>query len=341
MKKYKNILICYGTRPEIIKLYPVINILKEKKINHSTVFTGQHTDLFDDVKDLIPNPDYKLSIMKKNQTLNDILCRISEGFINILDNLKPDIVIVQGDTSTVLTCALNAFYANIDIGHVEAGLRTFNLSSPYPEEGNRQLVSRIANYNWAPTKIAFNNLKKEGVKNIFLTGNTIVDACKTFNYKIKYNNKILITLHRRENFGDKIIKIFKEINQLATIHNDLEFIFPMHPNPNIQKHKSLLSKITVIKPLKYLDLLKLLSEVKFVISDSGGIQEECATFKKKILVCRENTERPEGIDVGFAKIIGTNIIDNFDWANNDNRWNGINPYGDGTAANQIIKSLGF
>tara|TARA_Y100000590_G_C15683218_1_gene1000607 strand:- start:8 stop:1033 length:1026 start_codon:yes stop_codon:yes gene_type:complete len=341
MKQYKNILICYGTRPEIIKLSPLINILREKKITHSTVFTGQHTDLFDDVKDLIPDPDYKLSIMKKNQTLNDILSRISEGFIEILKNLNPDIVIVQGDTSTVLTCALNAFYANIDIGHVEAGLRTFNLSSPYPEEGNRQLVSRIANYNWAPTKIAFNNLKKEGVKNIFLTGNTIVDACKAFNYKIKYNNKILITLHRRENFGDKIIKIFKEINQLATIHNDLEFIFPMHPNPNIQQHKSLLSKIKVIKPLKYLDLLKLLSEVKFVISDSGGIQEECATFKKKILVCRDNTERPEGVDVGFAKIIGTNVIDNFDWANNNNIWNGINPYGDGKAANQIVKSLGF
>jgi len=341
MKEYQNILICYGTRPEVIKLSPLINILKQKKINCSTVFTGQHTDLFDDVKDLVPKPDYKLSIMKKNQSLNDILFGISKEFVKILNNSNPDLIIVQGDTSTVLTCALNAFYSNIDIGHVEAGLRTFNLSSPYPEEGNRQLVSRIANYNWAPTKIAFNNLEKEGLENIFLTGNTIVDACKAFNYKIRYNNKILITLHRRENFGEKIIKIFKEINQLAKIHNDLDFIFPMHPNPNIQKHKELLSNVTIINPLKYPDLLNLLSEVKFVISDSGGIQEECASFKKKILVCRDNTERPEGVHAGFAKIIGTNVIDNFDWANENYKWDGINPYGNGNAANQIIKSLGY
>ena len=339
MKQYKNILICYGTRPEIIKLSPLINILREKKITHSTVFTGQHTDLFDDVKNLIPNPDYKLSIMKKNQSLNDILCSISEGFINILNNLNPDIVIVQGDTSTVLTCALNAFYANIDIGHVEAGLRTFNLSSPYPEEGNRQLVSRIANYNWAPTKIAFNNLKNEGVSNIFLTGNTIVDACNSYNYKITYENKILITLHRRENFGDRIIKIFNELNQLAVIHNDLQFIFPMHPNPNIQKHKKILKNIKIIKPLQYPDLLNLLSKVKFVISDSGGIQEECASFQKKILVCRDNTERPEGISAGFAKIIGTELIQNFNWANDDPEWNGQNPYGKGDAAKKIIECL--
>ena len=339
--KYKKILVCYGTRPEIIKLAPIINVLKNTKIDFKTIFTGQHTDLYNDVKDLIPEPNYHLGIMKHNQTLNDILVNISKGFTKILKSENPDIVIVQGDTSTVLTCALNAYYENIDIGHVEAGLRSHNLQSPYPEEGNRQIVSRIATYNWAPTEIAYNNLTKENISNIFLTGNTIVDACRMYNYKIKYNNKVLVTLHRRENFGNKIIKLFKELNYLATNNKQLKFIFPMHPNPNIQKHKHLLTEIKIIKPLKYKDLLKLLSEVNFVISDSGGIQEECASFNKKILVCRDNTERPEGVNAGFAKIIGTDIINNFEWANKNCRWEGNNPYGNGDAAKKIIQSLGI
>ena len=337
--KYKKVIICFGTRPEIIKLFPIINELKNRNINFKTVFTGQHTDLYEDVKDLIPNPDYKLSIMTHNQSLNDIIIGITENFVKILKDENPDIIFVQGDTSTVLSCALNAFYENIEIGHVEAGLRSFNLKSPYPEEGNRQLVSRIANYNWAPTQIAFNNLKNEGISNIYLTGNTIVDACKSFNYKVNYEDKILITLHRRENFGERIVKIFNELNELAIIHKNLEFIFPMHPNPNIQKHKAILKNVKIIKPLKYPDLLSLLSKVKFVISDSGGIQEECASLHKKILVCRDNTERPEGVDAGFAKIIGTDLIKNFNWANDNPKWHGENPYGDGDAAKKIIDSL--
>ena len=340
-KKYNNILICYGTRPEVIKLSPIISILTKNKIKFKTVFTGQHSDLYNDVKNLVPIPDYKLSIMQHNQSLNNILINISNHFIKILNKENPDIVIVQGDTSTVLTCALNAYYENIDVGHVEAGLRSFNLSSPYPEEGNRQLVSRIASYNWAPTQIAYDNLKNENISNIHLTGNTIVDSCKMYNFNISYENKILITLHRRENFGSKIITLFKELNNLAKINKDLEFIFPMHPNPNIQKHKSLLKNIKIIKPLSYPKLLKLLSKVKFVISDSGGIQEECASFRKKILVCRDNTERPEGVQAGFAKIIGTDIINNFNWANKNYLWKGENPYGDGLAAKKIIQSLGF
>ena len=340
-KTYSNILICYGTRPEVIKLASLINLLKKRKINFKTVFTGQHSDLYNDVKSLIPKPNYELKIMKKNQSLNDILINISNDFVKILKKEKPDLVIVQGDTTTVLTCALNAFYTGVDIGHVEAGLRSYNLLSPYPEEGNRQVVSRISTYNWAPTKIAVENLKKENISNIFLTGNTIVDACKMHMYPIKYNNKILITLHRRENFGEKIIKLFNELSIAAQKYDNIEFIFPMHPNPNIQKHKSLLKNIKIINPLEYSELLKLLSEVKFVISDSGGIQEECASFKKKILVCRDNTERPEGVEAGFAKIIGTNILDNFNWANKNYKWNGNNPYGQGNAAKKIIKSLGF
>ena len=340
-KKYNKILICYGTRPEIIKLSPIINVLIKNQINFKTVFTGQHTDLYNDVKDLIPKPDYHLSIMKSNQSLNDILIQISKSFVPIINKECPDIIIVQGDTSTVSTCALNGFYAGIDIGHVEAGLRSYDLNSPFPEEANRQLVSRISKFNWAPTKIAVNNLKSEGLSNVFLTGNTIVDACKKYNFEIKYSNKILITLHRRENFGEKIIKLFKELNYLASKYKDLKFIFPMHPNPNIQKHKNILKNVEIINPLGYSKLLELLSEVKFVISDSGGIQEECASFNKKILVCRNNTERPEGVEAGFAKIIGTNLLDNFDWANDNCVWKGKNPYGDGDASLKIIQSLGL
>ena len=218
-KKYKKILVCFGTRPEIIKVSPIIKELQNRKMNFKTVFTGQHTDLFEDVKDLIPEPDYNLSIMKYDQDSNNILENISIIFSRIFKEENADLVIVQGDTSTVLACSLNAFYQNIDIGHVEAGLRSFNLSSPFPEEGNRQIVSRIATFNWAPTDEAKKNLEREGISNIILTGNTIVDICNQFNYNIEYKNKILITIHRRENFGKNIIKIFNEINQLAKKYN--------------------------------------------------------------------------------------------------------------------------
>ena len=338
-KKYNKILVCFGTRPEIIKLAPIIKQLQKEDLSFKTVFTGQHTDLFEDVKSLIPKPDYNLSIMRKNQDSSNILANISEIFSKIIEKEAPDLVIVQGDTSTVLACALNAFYQKIDIGHVEAGLRSFNLKSPFPEEGNRQLVSRIATFNWAPTKEAKNNLINEGISNIIITGNTIVDICKKFNHELRYDDKILITLHRSENFGQNIIKIFTEINQLALKHSNIDFIFPMHPNPNVQKHKHLLNNVRITEPLKYGELLKLLSEVRCVISDSGGIQEECASFKKKILVCRDNTERPEGIKAGFAKIIGTEVINNFNWAFNDFKWSGKNPYGDGKASEKIVDSI--
>ena len=182
-------------------------------------------------------------------------------------------------------------------------------------------------------------LEKEKVKNIFITGNTVIDACKYFNYKISYNNQILITLHRRENFGEKLKSMFKQINELSKKYSEFEFIFPMHPNPNVQKYRELLDNVKIIKPLKYKEMIKLLSQVKFVISDSGGIQEECAAFNKKILVCRDTTERPEGVDAGFAKVIGTNITDNFDWMINNSKWSGENPYGNGNAAEKIIKTL--
>ena len=277
--------------------------------------------------------------MTHDQTLTQILSSISLKFGEILNIEKPDLLIVQGDTTTVAVCALIAYYEQIPIGHVEAGLRTFNLNSPFPEEGNRQIVSRISNFNWAPTKLAADQLKKENVQNIFITGNTVIDACNNYNYKIKYEDEVLITLHRRENFGENLKKIFTQINNLAKKYPKLNFIFPMHPNPNVQKLKYLLDNVNVIEPLSYKDLIELLSRVKFVISDSGGIQEECAAFKKKILVCRDTTERPEGIDAGFAKIVGTDVMNNFNWAYNDYKWDGTNPYGNGNASQKIVDSI--
>jgi len=333
------IIITYGTRPEVIKLSPIINELKNRNIKFKTVFTGQHKELVDDVKDLVPIPDYRLSIMKKNQSLTNIISGISSQFSEIIKKESTDLLIVQGDTSTVAVSALIAFYEKIPVGHVEAGLRTYDLSSPFPEEGNRQIVSRLAKFNWAPTELAAKQLRKENVDNIIITGNTVIDACNNYNYSITYGNKVLITLHRRENFGMKMEKIFSEIEIIAIEHPELEFIFPIHPNPNIQKLKPILKHVNIINPLGYAKIIELLSNVKFVISDSGGIQEECAAFKKKVLVCRNTTERPEGIDAGLAKLVHTNIIDNFKWANESPKWSGDNPYGDGNAAIKIVDSI--
>ena len=338
-KRINKILITYGTRPEIIKLSPVILELDKRGLSFKTVFTGQHQELYDDVKDLLPKPDYHLSIMQENQTLTNIMSGISSRFGEILIDEAPDLLIVQGDTSTVAISTLIAFYESIPVGHVEAGLRTYDLSSPFPEEGNRQIVSRLAKYNWAPTKLAAKQLKEEKVHNIIVTGNTIVDACNYFNYPISYENKVLITLHRRENFGIKMEKIFNEIELLALKHAELEFIFPMHPNPNVQKLKPILKHVNVIDTLGYSKMMKLLASVKFVISDSGGIQEECATFNKKVLVCRNTTERSEGIDAGFAKLVDTDIINNFQWANDNPEWKGKNPFGDGKASKYIVDSI--
>jgi len=334
-----KILLSYGTRPEIIKLSPVIRELRKVGIPFKTVFTGQHKELYDDVKDLVPKPDFHLAIMKENQTLTDILSSISLRFGEILRSENPDLLIVQGDTATVAISALIAFYEKVPVGHVEAGLRTYDLTSPFPEEGNRQMVSRIASYNWAPTELAAKQLKKENVGNITITGNTVIDACKNFNYPISYENKVLVTLHRRENFGDPMEKIFSEIDLLAKEYSHLEFIFPMHPNPNVQKLRPILKNVNIINPLGYSEMMQLLSKVKFVISDSGGVQEECAAFGKKVLVCRNTTERPEGLDAGFAKLVHTNIIEHFNWANKSPKWSGENPYGNGNASKIIIDSL--
>jgi UDP-N-acetylglucosamine 2-epimerase (non-hydrolysing) len=333
------IILCFGTRPEVIKISPLIRELSRRSISFKTVFTGQHRELFEDVMHLIPKPDYCLDIMSHNQSLNDILCSISQKLPKILRDEEASLLIVQGDTLTVTASALVAFYEKVKVGHVEAGLRTFNLQIPFPEEANRQIVSRIADYNWVPTHEAFENLQRENVQNIFLTGNTIVDICQSYGFEITYGNKVLITLHRRENFGKPLEKMMREIEELAAAHPELQFIFPMHPNPNVQQWRPFLKHVEVVQPLKYEELLQLLSEVKFVVSDSGGIQEECASFGKKILVCRETTERPEGLKIGMAKLVGSNILENFSWANDNPEWQGVNPYGDGTASLKIVDTI--
>tara|TARA_B100001750_G_C15442587_1_gene564396 strand:+ start:216 stop:1160 length:945 start_codon:yes stop_codon:yes gene_type:complete len=308
-------------------------------LSFSTLLTGQHKSLFEDVASLIPTPDIQLDVMRDSQSPSDVMRRIMGEITKCFDNLKPRMVLVQGDTTTAAAVALSAFYHNLPVGHIEAGLRTHDLTAPFPEELNRQLISRVSKLNWAPTQMAMQNLENEGCKGIVFTGNTIVDACLKFNFPIKYTNKVLVTLHRRENFGEAMKKLFLQIEELAENNTHLEFIFPMHPNPEVIKHCGLLKTVSVIDPLPYQELLKLLSEVRFVISDSGGIQEECATFKKKIIVCRSSTERPEGVEAGFAMTVGTNIKSAFSWANDLPEWKGQNPYGDGKASERIISSI--
>ena len=338
-KERTDVLVCYGTRPEVIKLSPVIESLAAEGVLFKTLFTGQHDELFEDVAHLLPEPHIRLDIMRKGQSPEDVMQRVMAEAGPLLQSNSPQLVVVQGDTTTAAAVALTAFYQRIFVGHVEAGLRTHNLNAPFPEELNRQLISRVAQLNWAPTTTAKENLEAEGCDGTVVTGNTVVDACLKYNFPVKYGDKILITLHRRENFGETIANMFRQIEHLASSNSDLEFIFPMHPNPEVVKHRDLLRSVKVIEPLSYEELLRLLSEVRFVISDSGGIQEECAAFRKKVLVCRDQTERPEGVEADLALTVGAEIKSNFSWANDSPEWNGDNPYGDGKAAERIVASI--
>ena len=330
------IIVCYGTRPEIIKLSPVINELKKRNLKFKTVFTGQHKDMYLQFKNSVPTPDYWLDVMRSKSSLGDTIGSIMLKLDQILGKGGVKLLIVQGDTSSTFACALSAFNNKVPIGHVEAGLRTYNLASPFPEEGYRQMISRIASLHWAPTQKALDILLEEGIKNVRLTGNTIIDACTTTKYEITYTNKVLVTLHRRENFGERMKKLFTEIEELANRHPELEIIFPMHPNPNVKSYKHIFKKVNVIEPLEYHEVLKLICEAKFVISDSGGLQEECAAFKKKILICRENTERPEGLEVGIGKLVNTDVLKHYHWAYDHPEWDGYNPFGDGKARIAIV-----
>tara|TARA_R110002060_G_scaffold4985_6_gene7741 strand:- start:21 stop:1043 length:1023 start_codon:yes stop_codon:yes gene_type:complete len=331
----KRILLSYGTRPELIKLFKI-----QKLLNCDTLFSGQHYSLIKEYQGLIGKPTHTLSgVDLSNCTLDQkvaiLLPKIGE-VVTLYDG-----VIVQGDTLTTYVTALSAFQQHKKIFYVESGLRTGDLLAPFPEEGYRQMISRIASVNFAPTPLAESNLKKECVPGeVLITGNTVVDAVKDFNFTIKDEKVILVTIHRRENI-DRLEKIFYSLNECAIRNPALQFIFPMHPNPLIHEKKYLLSakNFKIIDPISYANLLEILSRCSLVITDSGGIQEETASFGKRCIVCRDKTERPEGVSAGLAFLCGDSPSEIFSEIVSMKPWKGTNPYGDGLASEKICQSI--
>lgn len=360
----KTIMLVFGTRPEAIKMCPLVNELKSRKsIKTIVCVTGQHRQMLDMVLDTFNVvPDYDLSIMKTGQTLFDITTNILNGIGKVLDEVKPDVVLVHGDTSTTFVTALACFYKQIAVGHVEAGLRTYNIYSPYPEEFNRQAVGIVSKYNFAPTEMAKQNLIKEGKdeSSIFITGNTAIDALKTTvkqNYSheqlewAKDSRLIMITAHRRENLGQPMHNMFKAIRRVMEEHKDVKAIYPIHMNPMVRKAADEelggCDRIRIIEPLEVLDFHNFLSRSFMILTDSGGIQEEAPSLGKPVLVMRDTTERPEGIKAGTLKLVGTDeqvIYENFKLLLNDkNVYDSMskasNPYGDGFACKRIADIL--
>ena len=360
----KKILVVFGTRPEAIKMCPVVNELKNRK-NIQTVVcvTGQHRQMLDQVLDVFGLvPDFDLSIMKERQNLFDITVNILTSIRSVLENENPDIVLVHGDTSTTFITALACYYLQIPVGHVEAGLRTYNAYSPYPEEFNREAVGIISDYNFSPTKTAMNNLINEG-KNpdtIFVTGNTVIDALKTTvrdNYshsELEWANgsrMILLTAHRRENLGKPMHRMFRAIRRIVEEFMDVKVIYPIHMNPAVRKaaddELSNNDRIHLIEPLDVLDFHNFMARSYFILTDSGGIQEEAPSLGKPVLVMRDTTERPEGIEAGTVKLVGTDeevIYNEFkNLLTNKTEYkkmsNASNPYGDGYASERIANIL--
>ena len=370
----KKILVVFGTRPEAIKMAPVVKQLRidNEKWRIGVCVTAQHREMLDQVLDIFDiKPDYDLNIMKPNQDLYDITSNILLGIKNVLNDFKPDLVLVHGDTTTTFATTLAAFYQKIDVGHVEAGLRTGNIYSPWPEEANRKLTGVLVKYHFAPTNTAKNNLLKEGIKedNIVVTGNTVIDALflalekikndknleekmiKNLPFSILNSQFILITGHRRENFGEGFINICKAIKELALKYHDINFIYPVHLNPNVRKPvNEILSdagNVYLMEPLDYLPFVYLMSESYLILTDSGGIQEEAPSLGKPVLVMRDTTERPEAVEAGTVKLVGTNkekiigevskLIEDKNEYNKMSKAN--NPYGDGKASKKIIKFL--
>ena len=361
-------LIVFGTRPEAIKMAPLIKKIEEcKQIEPVVCITAQHREMLDTVLELFEiSPDYDLNIMKHGQSITDITVRALKGMEDILTKEKPDIVLVHGDTSTTFVGALAAFYQKIKIGHVEAGLRSGNIYSPYPEEMNRILTTNLATIHFAPTEGNYNNLIKEGIEpeKIFITGNTVIDALLsvveddyTFENsilnKVDYKNKkvIVMTCHRRENWGRPMENIFMAVKEVVGENENVEIIFPVHLNPSIRKLAKYIlgeqSNIHLIEPLEYEEFANLLNKAYLVLTDSGGIQEEAPALGKPILVMREETERPEAVKAGTVKVIGTekenikketNVLLN-DLHEYNVMANSINPYGDGTASEKIVNFL--
>ena len=379
----KKVMLVFGTRPEAIKMAPLVKEFQKYANQFQTIVcvTGQHRQMLDQVLDLFEiKPDYDLNIMKQGQDLYDVTARVLVGMRDVLTTAKPDIVLVHGDTTTSTASALAAFYQQIPVGHVEAGLRTHNVYSPWPEEMNRLLTARLANYHFSPTTLSKNNLLAEGITEdkIIVTGNTVIDALylvvakmkadknrnnkvqsiiKNLGYNIARlkNNKrlVLITGHRRENFGEGFINICSAIKTLSERYPEVDFVYPMHLNPNVRKPiqdvfgDGYLSNMFFIEPLEYLSFVYLLDKATIVLTDSGGIQEEAPGLGKPVLVMRDTTERPEAVDAGTVKLVGTDynkivsevahLLDDAEYYNSMSK--AVNPYGDGKACEKIVKFL--
>lgn len=381
----KKVMLVFGTRPEAIKMAPLVKEFQKHPEQFETMVcvTGQHREMLDQVLQIFDiHPDYDLNIMKQGQDLYDVTARVLTGMRDVLKECKPDVVLVHGDTTTSTATALAAFYQQIPVGHVEAGLRTHNIYSPWPEEINRQLTGRIATYHFAPTQLSQQNLLKENVdgKNIVVTGNTVIDALYMVVDKIKSDAKlsaslddilsssgydvsrlsggkklVLITGHRRENFGDGFISMCKAIKTLTERFPDVDFVYPMHLNPNVRKpiHEvfgedlSGWGNIFFIEPLEYLSFVYLMEKSTIVLTDSGGIQEEAPGLGKPVLVMRDTTERPEALDAGTVKLVGTDydkivgevsalLIDPTAY---EQMSKAVNPYGDGMACGRIVTTI--
>lgn len=378
----KRLLLVFGTRPEAIKMAPLVNAFKELSDHFETVVcvTGQHREMLDQVLELFQIvPDYDLNIMKSNQDLYDVTSRVLLGLRDVFKEVKPDVVFVHGDTTTSMAAALAAFYQQIPVAHVEAGLRTYNIYSPWPEEMNRCITGRIATYNFAPTLCSKNNLLKENVeeKSILVTGNTVIDALHWVVNKIEsdaqlresiiaeidsmgYDTKrlelgqrlVLITGHRRENFGDGFLNICHAIASLAEKYPNVDFVYPMHLNPNVRKPVleilgKGLTNVFLIEPLQYLQFVFLMEKSYLVLTDSGGVQEEAPGLGKPVLVMRDTTERPEAVEAGTVILVGADrarIEDGVsalmeDGAMYERMSKAINPYGDGLACQRIVDFL--
>ena len=381
----KKIMLVFGTRPEAIKMAPLVKEFQNLSDRFETIVcvTGQHREMLDQVLHIFEiTPNYDLNIMKQGQDLYDVTARVLTGMRDVLKEAQPDVVLVHGDTTTSTAAALAAFYQQIPVGHVEAGLRTHDIYSPWPEEMNRQITGRIATYHFAPTPLSRQNLLAEGVKeeHIHVTGNTVIDALYMVVDKIK-NDKdldtelenqlkqagydvnrlaggkklVLITGHRRENFGDGFIHMCTAIKDLTQKYPDVDFVYPMHLNPNVRKpiHEvfgedlSNLGNMFFIEPLEYLSFVYLMEKSTIVLTDSGGIQEEAPGLGKPVLVMRDTTERPEALEAGTVKLVGTNydnivnevstLLDNLAYYEKMSK--AVNPYGDGQACKRIINDL--
>ena len=369
----KKILTVFGTRPEAIKMGPLVHALDaDSRFDAKVCVTAQHREMLDQVLELFNiKPAFDLNIMKRGQTLNDVTTAILVGLKPVLEDFKPDVVLVHGDTATTFASSLAAYYQKIKVGHVEAGLRTGNIYSPWPEEANRKLTSAITNYHFAPTAGSKQNLLNEGVSkdDIIVTGNTVIDALfwvreklkqdkslsgtlsSTFDYLDPNKKLILVTGHRRESFGGGFERICEALRQIASNHPEAQVLYPVHLNPNVQEPVNRLLKgldnVFLIEPQQYLPFCYLMDRATIILTDSGGIQEEAPSLGKPVLVMRETTERPEAVDAGTVRLVGTDIeliigqvnllLTNLDEYQKMSRAH--NPYGDGLACGRILESL--